>query len=90
MTRKRTKRKTENRNRPADDPFSVLLEMNFNIAVINMFKIIAVEVETFTRYLAFILKKKLKNPSVVAKTEVSKDGFRLDIEGKLINKLEEG
>ena len=34
--------------------FSMLLEMNFNIAVINMFKITGVEMEKFTRYLAFI------------------------------------
>ena len=31
MARNRTKRKSDNRNRPADDPFfSVLLEMDFD------------------------------------------------------------
>lgn len=65
--------------------FSVLLEMNFNTTVTNMFKIIGVEVEKFTRYLAFILKNKLQDSNVIAKIEVSIDGFisRLDIEGKV-------
>ena len=40
--------------------FSVLLEMNFNIAVINMFKVIGVKMDKFTRYLEFILKTKYK------------------------------
>lgn len=39
--------------------FSVLLEMNFNIAVINMFKVIGVKMDK-TRYLEFISKTKYK------------------------------
>lgn len=39
--------------------FSVLLEMNFNIAVINMFKVICVKMDK-TRYLEFISKTKYK------------------------------
>lgn len=56
-TRNRTKRKTDNRNRPGDDPFFLfllVLEMDFNIALIIMFKNIDVKMENCTRYLVFI------------------------------------